>query len=351
MKMLSYILIGCFLTSCSSLKKDNEPKTPSELSEGVQARVSVYRPLLKAQADKHGLMVMGGSIGDSALFSCLARVGGATDFDPAILIPGGKPLRHPDIKPSDVPNAKGGLGTPISKDMVDGIQWCLWDVGRKGDLEHARILAESMIAFGKAHAAGPAGWLFCTEEDRVAYKISAEDWAGRCLMTPATIKDLYRIAKWAGSPCDSDCQAWMAVGVNVPSDAKGFARHLAVITTVRNGLVEHGINDNSLKTVLQNAATAQPRNALFVAAYHLFGDGDAEPAYAALNDPALFPADALPGPLNYCTEYLFQRDDDSADATKASPDWAPCTGDFPAGARGRGIDYLFAAGLALGEVR
>ena len=47
----------------------------------------------------------------------------------------------------------------------------------------------------------------------------------------------------------------------VPSDGEGFERHLAVLTTIRNGLVEGGINDNSLKIVLENAARATAESA------------------------------------------------------------------------------------------
>lgn len=343
---LLFCIAICTATGCASLKKDNEPKDPPSSPKGDEARatLAVYRPLIAAHADAHGLAVMGGSIGDSALFSCLGYVAGALTFDPAILFTAdGKPIRHPDI----APNADG-KGTPISRDMVDGILWCLHSLVRT-DLPHAQDLLGRMIAFGKGHVetfGTEVGWLFCTAEDRAAYHIDDADWLGKCWMTPGVVKDVYRIAKEAGLACDADCQRYMVIGPNVPSNETGFRRHLAVIGTVRNGLVDGAINDNSLKIVLQKAAEQEPRNGLYQGAWHLFGDGDQAAALAALGDTTLFPAAALPTKANYCTEYLFQRDPDGG-----NPDWLPCPQGDDAPDNGRGIDFAFAAALVLGEVK
>lgn len=335
------------LAGCAALQKDNHPKDPpaSPVGDEVRAQLQAYRPLIKAQADSYGLARLGGSIGDSALFSCLAYAAGALDFDPAILFTAdGKPIRHPEIAP-------GKSATPISKDMMNGIMWCLHTLGKR-DKDHALDLVSKWIAFGKAHSSGVSvGWFFCTEDDKAAYKINDQDWLGKCLALPAVVKDIYRVAKEVGYPCDQDCQAWMAVGSNVPSDNDGFLRHLAVTTTTRNGLVEGGINDNSLKIVLENAAKAQPRNALYQGAYHLFGDGDQTKALALLEDPNFFPPGVLPTKNQFCTPYIFQRDDDSQ-SEKAEPDWMPCPDDKnPNIDQGRGIDFAFTAALVLGEIR
>ena len=340
-----FLLLSVFL-GCSSLKKDNKPQPTLDISASVKDQIGVYRPLIKAQADSYGLIRMGGSIGDSALFSCLARAAGALDFDPAVLFKDGKPLRHPDIKP----DASGG-GSPISHDMVNGILWCLYDMHKRGDTDHAINLTKSMIDFGRAHKKTvgiDVGWMFCTDQDVADYHISGEDVLGRCFMSPGIVKDIYRIAKMIGMPCDADCQYFMAIGPNIPSDETGFKRHLAVIGTVRNGLVEGGINDNSLKIVLQKAHEAQPRNALYQAAYHLYNDGVQDDAYRALTDESLFPRDHLPTSANYATDYLFQRDDDTAKGPGA--DWLPdLSGSSES--NGRGVDFVFAAAMALGEIR
>ncbi len=347
------LALAAGLTGCQELKKDNEPKSPDELSVEVSEQLAVYRPLIRGQADSYGLMVMDGSIGDSALFSCLAYAAGAAEFDPAVLFTEeGRPLRHPDIydnapSPGE-PDYEEGKFTTISKDMVNGILTCLHTLGKK-DKAKARALVEKMIAYGRSHKEKDL-WKFCTDEDRAKYNISDERWYGRCIMTPAVPKDTYRVAISLGWHCDTDCQITMNTGTNIPSNGEGFERHLAVLTTMRNGFVEGAINDNSLRIVLENAAKAQPRNGLYLAAYHTFGDGDQLAAYMALRDEALFPRDALPTAANYCTSYLFQRDDDSQSG-KEEPDWLPCKSDHPAGPRGRGIEWVYAACVALGECR
>ncbi len=332
------ILASAALVSCSALKKDNEPKHSGEASPEVRAQLDVYRPLLKAEADSYGLVRMGGSVGDSALFSCLALAAGAAEFDPSILFVNGKPIRHPEIAP-------GISKTPVSRDMVSGILWCMLDLHRRGDTDKAKKLLADMISYGRSRqlkVGSELGWQFCSEDDRDAYAISDKNWFGRCFMPPATIKDIYRVAKLLGLSCDANCQSYMITGPNIPANGSGFVRHLAVLATVRNGLVDGAINDNSLKNVLQNAAESQPRNALYQAAYHLFGDGEQDVAYAALLDRTLFPAEGLPTSANFCTDYLFQRDEDEKD-------WAPCEGD--GGSHGRGVEWVFAAALALGEIR
>lgn len=342
------------LSACSALEKDNAPKEPVTVAESVKDRVEIYRHSVAADSPS-GPVVLDGSIGDSALFSCLARVGGATDVDPALFFVGGKPVRHPDIHPNFLPDGSkwaGGSDTPISRDMVQGLLWCLYDLDRKGDRDHAAELVAAMIAFGKDHkevVGQEIGWNYCTAEDRSIYKISDEDWFGKCWMTPSTVKDIYRMAVKFGLDCDADCKKYMVLGFNIPSNKKGFERHLAVLSTVRNGLVDGAINDNSLKEVLQKAAADEPRNGLYLAAYHTFGDGDQSSTWAALDVEGIFPREHAPTDANYCTDYLFQRDDDSLSG-REKPDWLPC-GDGSAGAEGRGIEFLFAYALASGEAR
>lgn len=347
MNYWSLLVLAGGLHGCAALDKDNEPTPPLAVEDTLKTQLhDVYVPALRLTLDENGLVVQGDSIGDSALFSCLARVAGAADFDPAILFRDGKPIRHPSMHPN--PN---GSRAPISKDMVNGHLWCLYDLYRKGDTDHGLELVSAMISFGKSHPLTlqqELGWLFCTEEDRVTYKISETDWFGQCFMPPAVIKDIYRVAKALGMPCDEDCQFYSTIGFNIPADKTGFERHLAVLTTIRNGLLDGGINDNSLSKVLDTARVKEPRNAFYQAAFHLFTDGDQSAAFSDLKDQTLFPSDKLPTKANYCTEWLFQRDDDSL-SHEVSPDWLPC----PLGGRpdrGRGFEWAFAAALALGEI-
>lgn len=363
------LIITLFFSSCANpFTKDNEPKAPNKLSEAVETKRGVY--LEGVTFDEYGLFP---HVGDSALFSCLARAAGATDFDPSILfMDGGRPVRHPDIY-SDMP----GHGATISKDMVNGILWCLFT---DEDKERALKLVTDMIEYGRNHKDKDL-WTFCTEEDRQKYNISDKDWYGRCVMTPAVSKDVYRVAIHLGWECDTDCKIVMnTTGTNIPVNATGFRRHLAVLTTTRNGLVEGGLNDNSLNIVLENAAKEESGNAFYLAAYHTFKDGNQEQAFKVLLNDSLFPADHVPTSKNYCTDYLFQRDEfrdeeftaneegcityHKADESKedmveckiqpgttvtrhvANDDWLPCKNNKS----GRGVEWLFAEALAHGRL-
>ena len=106
------LFMALALTGCASFKKDNRPEDPRPdwpPPASVVERVSVYKEGGKAALDERGLVVLKDSIGDSALFSCLAYAGGLTEFDPAVFFtPEGKPLRHPDIAPD------GPSPTPIT---------------------------------------------------------------------------------------------------------------------------------------------------------------------------------------------------------------------------------------------
>ena len=373
--MRYFFILLLLLSACDNpFKKDNpKQETVTEPKQEILDRWDIYLEGAKSYLDSYGLVVMGhDAIGDSALFSCLARNAGVTDFNPEILFtPEGKPIRHPDISPKY-------SSTPISKDMVNGILWCLYDYSFENK-SHALELVERMIKYGRANKDKDL-WSFCTKEDIETYDIDDKRYYGRCVMTPAVSKDTYRLAMMLGWECDSDCKITMQTGTNLPSNNTGFRRHLAVLTTVRNGLIEGALNDNSLEIVLENAAKDVPRNALFHVAYHMFLDGNQSEAFKQANDKSLFPLNSVPTDQNYCTDYLYQRDetrdddfmsnaegcisyldpiskepvkecelDPNTEYTRYSynKDWLPCPGK---GGQGRGIEWLFAMALALNKV-
>lgn len=297
--LLIILIISC---SCGKIKdKDNEPLTPvSSEPSAITQRFSLYKQQSKAAYDDYGLYAPGGHIGDSALFSCLAYNADLTKFDIGLLFrDNGMPRRHPDI-------SKEHSATPISKDMVSGILWCLYKL-QKTDPDYAVALTSKMIKAGKSHAVSGL-WSFCTKDDIKEYSISKEDVAGRCIMTPGVMKDVYRLHLKMGGDCDNECKTVMTVGVNTLPEGEGFTRHLAVLSTVRNGLIEGGINDLSLKQ-LEKAHKAEPRNALYAAAYNMFKGGFQDETWKILSDESLFPLKSIPTSKNYCTDYLFQRDE------------------------------------------
>ena len=146
------------------------------------------------------------------------------------------------------------------------------------------------------------------EKDKEEYEISTKDFLGKCVMTPGIMKDTYRLATWLGRDCDAGCQISMATGINLPTGGTGFSRHLAILTTARNGLIEGSLNDNSVSQ-LRKAAEAEPNNGIYQAAYNRFYKGNQSDTWKALNNETLFPKNNAATGKNYCTEYLWQRDE------------------------------------------
>jgi len=314
----TFIFLILFVLGCSNpFKKDNEPQDPIVVSiEDVKAMQKVYREGVKANLDSYGLWESD-SNGDSALFSCLTRVGGGADFNPGILLsPEGQLGRHASLWDDRQgwikehctfpPKEKKSSCTPVSKDMMSGWNWCLVSYGQE-DKDAALELAERVIRFGKDHpvSAGPTGWMMCTDLDRDEMNITQTDWITRCLMPPAVVKDIYRVAKWLGYDCDSDCKAYMLIGANLPVGAKGYQRHLSNNTQVRNGVVEGALNDNSVR-LLKKYAEAEYGNPIYLASYAMFTDGKQEKAIKALQR---FPSDRLPNSSDYCSHWVLQRDE------------------------------------------
>lgn len=386
------LLFVSLILSCNNLKKDNKPQDPIGISiDDVKAMRAIYREGVKANLDSYGLWESD-SNGDSAVFSCLARVGGGADFNPRILLSAAGQLGrhaslwddreawkadHCDYPPKD----KKSSCTPVSKDMMNGFLWCLVDYGDE-DKPAALDLTKLLISFGKDHpvSEGPTGWMMCTSEDRKEFNITDKDWLSRCLMPPAVVKDIYRVAKWLGYDCDSDqdCKAYMLIGANLANSAKGYQRHLSNNTQVRNGLVDGALNDNSVK-LLKKYADAESGNPIYLASHAMFTDGDQSRAIKALER---FPKDRLPNSSDYCSHWVLQRDErrfedlvadsdgcikynhpDSTDemsecnleAGKKYKTWVynsdhlPCPDRHKDG-KGYGADVLYAIALILGDV-
>ena len=357
------------------------------MSDKVASKFEVYKAGIQESLDEYGFILMGESVGDSALFSCLAYSAGAIDLNPEDLVsPDGKPVRHPMIwKDPDKwndqfckPRPDKSSCTPISKDMMNGITWCVKTLA-DSDPERAIEMGKKIVDYGRANKKAEL-WIFCTDEEVSKWNITDEDFAGKCVMTPQVSKDLYRVMIYAGWECDALCKITMTTGTNLPVGRTGFGRHLGVIGTFRNGLVEGALNDLSV-SYLKDARDDVPNNALYQAVYNTFVEGDQSKAYELLLNSAFFPDNKLPTSANYCTDYLYQRDEVRDEKFTAdsdgciqyrdpndlanfieecdlesgkeykrrtyNDDWLPCGDEFH---KGRGVDWLFAAKVALGKV-
>lgn len=287
-------------------------------------RLEIYGPAIANQADEFGAIRLSGSIGDSALFSCLGLASGWLEFNPGIFFENGKPLRHPLIY-------ENPGSTPVSKDVMAGLLWCLYSIS---ETVASRAIIEKWITYGKAHT-----WVFCDPHDIEYFHISPADFAGRCVASPQLIRDIYLMAKHVGAECDSQCEYWIRFAPRLPVAPEGYEGHLAVLGILRNGLIEGKIDDLDLE-VLRILSAANPNNALYLAAYHTFLDGDQKAAREALENEQYFPADRVPDGSNYCTDYLFQRSEWHSEIR--NPDWEPCQEGKGQDITGRGLDWLFA---------
>jgi hypothetical protein len=71
---------------------------------------------------------------------------------------------------------------------------------------------------------------------------------------------------------------------------------------------------------LRIAANGQPNNALYQAVYNTFANESQDAVTALLLDQSKFPLYGVPSALNYCTHYLYQRDEKRFRNYKADDD-------------------------------
>ena len=368
MKSLFMIL---FLLSCANpFLKDNEPRK-SKLSseEQLQKKLDLYLSQSSQGLDEFGFY---DHIGDSLLFTCLLNAsGGSTDISQAVL-PSGRPLRHPNISPEI-------SRTSFSKDMMVGYLVCMWVMSEQKSLP----LIESLIKHGRSNNWNLCGDLGAYEDkaildghNKLSHRI---DMLSRCVMSPALIATIYDLAVKVGYNCDVSCHTARTIFIQTPTNSKGFARHLNFLHQSLRGLIEGSINDNQV-SIFRNGVENQPNNALYQAIYHTYSNRDQSKALSLLLDENKFPSGAIPDNNNYCTHYLFQRDERrtkvlTADAGGCiqykdagiisdvkecglspdsqvtrymyNPDWLPCDG----GSSKAGIDFMYAATWVLGKLK
>jgi hypothetical protein len=279
-------LVLCLL-ALSCQKKPAQPA--KQVDSRVKAKAELYKSLHKGWAhDKC----------DSLGFTALCKLsGGCSDAD--ILQAEGEPgrwYRSPEHDCYDLGQSK----SDISKDMLLMLFPYLYATGDKQNLTE-------IYEYGKANG-----------------YVMGRGPLSRTFMTPPMVFLLQRMIGFNVSEVTSE-----------PKEVTkaGFEKHLDAISLLSKAMVGGGLDPIQYEEIRQYAED-NPKNALFVALYRKYRDGNQQHAIDILLDESLFPSDRLPTSRDRCEEYLWQRDPGS--------DWEPCNSDKIHD----GVDFLFAAFVA-----
>lgn len=291
--MKLFLLI--FLIACGekSHKVDSIGETTA-----LKQKYDLYIDLAKSQVDQYGWLT---PKCDGLGFNSLAAIAGFP-VDPLLAEESpGRFRRYPDFSTCLPGN---GSGSTISRDMFRGLFPYL-------------ILNKRFDVLRRIHDYGSAnGW------------IMGEGEVSRTWFNPAIRNQLKRILDMPQDP--------------ETVEAIGYEAHLDVLRIWTEYLISGFLYDFEVES-LHNYATKYPTNAVYVAMYHKFTDGDMSQAISILLEhPEWFP-DRLPTDRDRFTHYLFQRD--------PGPDWEPCNEEGESrrceGLTHSGIDLMFAAWLIL----
>lgn len=303
------LLLAIFLlTSCASTQ--NEAHFEKDANAKIADKRAHYCDLSEAKFKERGWAV--GEC-DGLLFTALRGIGCGNDISAfEDTVEPGKWYRDPKHA-CFIPDKVGeqGSDSTISKDMYVGLSAFL---AHKGDKE----TAARTVAFGEAR-----NWIVGEAKDAITL-------ASKCYIVPQ-LQNVFRKIAGQNKLADSSDDA---IGVST-----GFRAHLDVLAILVRGKLDGKISNLDL-AILKEQAKRQPRNALFQAAKARYDDGDYNQALEILGDESLFPEKSLPNNhQNYCTDYLFQRDEDDSD-------WKPCAQEQFS--THDGTDFIFASSIVSG---
>jgi len=308
--MLKPILImSCLVFACGKNEK-KEPQAPDEDLKGKalekrQLYLSLQDQVLNADGYAHDKC-------DSLGFTSLCKAAGGCDrADIFASEDNGRWYRSPEKDCFD----KGESKSDFSKDMA--LMLFIY-IHQLSETEKVKA-AEAITRFRD----------YVKANDHIMGRPTDNaEGLSRVVMSPGLILTMERLyGKLTGA------SALEAERDILPIINKGFQAHLDVLGIWLDGQLTGKINDAE-KTILKKQAERQPRNALFEAAWSLYRDGNQTRTLELLNDESLFPSDRLPGSIDRCEEYVFQRDDGS--------DWQPCEEAETHDA----VDYLMALYIA-----
>jgi len=287
------ILVFLLVMGCNPFKKDqdlSEPLAPSQIQIELQSKLELYCELSTEAADSYGFVH---SVGDGLLFTALHEtVCGGEQTMKAEIAPG-MWCRHPTC-PGSKPDFEISPSR-LSRDMQLGLFIYLF--------QYSKVQAFSdIIDHGRA-----ADWEMCDGHYR-----SDKERLGRCVLSPTLKATLYDLATDTGVICDTICRLSKSVFQVWDPFAKGYQAHLAVLHTDVRGRAEGAINSLQ-QDFLRSMSERESNNALYTGIHRSFTGGDLEEVAEYLVNSPKWPKDRLPTSKEYCTEYLFQRDEQKKD--------------------------------------
>lgn len=301
-----WLAVAALLCSCDQKKS----KVTDAVPQQFERKWRVYQAFTREWSELDCDWLLFESLRDAVLKK--------TDLVPLAMTDAGHWFRTPahDCRPT------GRSASDISRDMLLGLALFFWQIG---DAQSAH----DVVVYAQGHQGVMGGG------DPLSTDIR-----------PGLLSTFMAIEKRVGDGAfplppkvedpDPEAQTSVALTSNEIIDLlvqTGYRAHLTVLHIFLRGLVWGGISDLETR-ILKSQVDRQPHNALYLAVYHKFTDGDQSATIALLMDETLFPHDRLPTTDFFCTDYLWQRDEESSD-------WQPC----PGGTVHPGIDWLLAAAI------
>lgn len=176
----------------------------------------------------------------------------------------------------------------FSKDMATGAQTYL---AKYPDPD----FVQRIVQYGEDN-----NWVVCDGE-------TTADVLTKCTMTPKIINRWFKLAKKQG----------VTLEITIPED---YEAHLQIVGIINEYLLYDAVSDSSLRKI-RAQAKREPNNLLFQAMAARF-IGKPKPEEVEKRLLEFFPEDRLPTNKDYCTPYLYQRDEFRGE--KKNKDWLPC---------------------------
>lgn len=314
--MQKYILLWCIiitsnLTGCGWFKKENKAEPKKEFP-ALMERDKLYCNLSQPVYEALDKTIEPNC--DAALFTSLhglqCRYVNPANFEYQGT---GKLCRRPGCTCYPPQKGKPSSDSGFSKDQATGMQ-LYYSVKPDKDLAKrvSKYLAEN-------------NFFACSEAETPA------DLAGKCLMSSKIVYRWAQIEKKASEAATSADEPGDEANLTANTE---FRAHLDILGVLTENALYGGISDASLATIKEQA-NREPNNLLFQALNAKFVAGDEARVAELLL--VKFPPDRLPTSSDWCSDYLFQRDE--IRAGELNKDWLPCDNKktHP------GTDYLLAS--------